>query len=539
MVGRLIHRALIAIALLALASPAWSARLVAATDRAQLAVTEHLSLTLSLYDSDTRLRAEGVAPNVDLTLLTPDFHVGSINGGFRYNAFRNRGRASSELIVELFPRRQGILTIPSFQIDDTTSSPIEIEVRAAADAAAPLVFSRSGITPDAPYEQQQVIAYVDMYYRVELESAKLGGDLETEPPALELLEHYRLPNSERQESVEGIQYNVLRSAWALFPKGTEPLRLYFPDVWVVTRQGEKRRLPHDIATIAPRDLPAAAQGLPVGEVTAEVTAPSATLAFGQAASWQIRLRGAVSSRALPQRLAIATSAGAAPFQDQAEITRQDSPTEVQHSATYTATVVGATAGPIDLAPLRFRFFNPRTGTVEQREQALGGVNVEVKSDTQTTNAAAPPVATTTQNGGLLWPALTAMFGGLWLATVVAALAMWVRLQRVESQNTPIQPTPRPSTRPLLDRLANLLHSQNLDEGIRTLERERGPQAELRTIVRDVQTYYFGAEKAGNETELLQRIEAWARSNPTQQTRTNGSDAWDPRNALEPRSRAKH
>lgn len=539
MVVRLTHRALIAIALLTLASPAWSARLVATTDRAQLAVTEHLALTLSLYDSDTRLRAEGVSPNVDLTLLSPDFHVGSINSGFRYNAFRNRGRASSELVVELFPRRQGTLTVPSFQIDDATSSPIEIEVHAAADAAAPLVFSRSGITPDAPYEQQQVIAYLDMYYRVELENARLGGDLETEPLALELLEHYRLPNSERKESVHGMEYNILRSAWALFPKGTEPLRLYFPDVWVVTRQGEKRRLPHEIATITPRELPAAAQGLPVGEVAADVTAPSATLAFGQAASWQIRLRGAVSSRALPQRLAIATAAGAAPFQDQAEISRQDSPTEIQHSATYTATVVGSTAGAIDLAPLRFSFFDPQTGTVEQREHPLGGVNVEIKADALTTNAAPPPVATTTQNAGLLWPTLTATFGGLWLATLVTAVAMWVRFRRVQPLSKPAQPTPRPSARPLLDRLATLLGCRDLEEGIRAIERERGPQTELRTIVRDVQTYYFGAEKAGNETELQRRIEAWTRGNPTHPTHTNDNDVWNPRNALEPRSRAKH
>lgn len=528
-------RALAAIALAILTCSAWGARLEAITDRTQLATTEHLILTLSLYDSDTRLRAEGVSPNIDLTLLSPDFHVGSIKPGFRYNAYRNRGRASSELVVELFPLREGRLIIPPFEIDNARSTALEVEVRPAIDAASPLVFARSGITPEGAYAQQQVIAYLDMYYRVQMESAKLGGDLETEPVALELLEHYRLPNSERVEVVDGIEYNVLRSAWALFPKGAQPLRLYFPDVWVVTRDGDKRRLPHGTHSLEPRALPTATLNLPIGEITAEVTRPTDHVSVGQAAVWRIHLRGAVSRFVLPPKLSISSPSAITLFEDQAEIAKDETANGVVHSATYTVTAIGGQPGTVALAPLRLDYFDPRTGTVQQREYPLGTAVFQGQA-----LAATPPVssagrATPAQMNEIPWPILTAIFGGLWLVTLVTTLAFWTRIRGPAPPKAGLSPMSHrnAATRPLLDRLVNLLHSRDLDEGIRSLERARGPQPELRTLVYEIQKYYFGAEKSGTEQDLRRRIEELVRAGLFNASPAAEKDRWDPRGSLEP------
>ena len=63
---------------------------------------EYVLLTLSLVNSDTRLRAAGISPNIDLTLLTRDFELGVPREDHRFNILRDRGRSTSELKVELF-----------------------------------------------------------------------------------------------------------------------------------------------------------------------------------------------------------------------------------------------------------------------------------------------------------------------------------------------------------------------------------------------------------------------------------------------------
>ncbi|HEB63065.1 MAG TPA: hypothetical protein ENJ07_01140, partial [Gammaproteobacteria bacterium] len=50
-----------------------SATFIAEVDRYQITTEEHLTLKLTLKNSDTRLRAQGVSPNIDLSLLTQLF----------------------------------------------------------------------------------------------------------------------------------------------------------------------------------------------------------------------------------------------------------------------------------------------------------------------------------------------------------------------------------------------------------------------------------------------------------------------------------
>src|SRR5690606_27521550 len=122
-----------------------SAGFVAEVDRKELYVNEHVVLTLALTDSETRLRAEGVSPNVDLTVLTGQFDLGAPRADFRFNVNRPRGRSTSTITVELFPRETGRLRIPAFTVDGLSTSPIELRVLALPADATPEVFARSGI----------------------------------------------------------------------------------------------------------------------------------------------------------------------------------------------------------------------------------------------------------------------------------------------------------------------------------------------------------------------------------------------------------
>jgi len=106
-----------------------AAELKATVDRREAALNEHVALTISLINSDTRLRAEGISPNVDLSVLTKDFDIGTPHVENRYNIYRGRGRSTSELSVDLFPRRDGRLVIPAFRVDGLSTAPIIIEAR--------------------------------------------------------------------------------------------------------------------------------------------------------------------------------------------------------------------------------------------------------------------------------------------------------------------------------------------------------------------------------------------------------------------------
>ena len=129
--------------LLTLVGTLWIATANAATftaviDRNELYQDEHLELTLRLENSDTRLRAEGISPNIDLTLLTNNFDLGPPRTSNRFNIERSYGRSTSELIVDLFPKRSGVLGIPPFEIDGIKSNALTVKVLPpVADKAEP------------------------------------------------------------------------------------------------------------------------------------------------------------------------------------------------------------------------------------------------------------------------------------------------------------------------------------------------------------------------------------------------------------------
>src|SRR3569623_828667 len=248
--------ALLLVPLLILSSAfAHAAQLHASVDRSALALNEPVPLTLALTDSAPRLRAEGVSPNVDLSVLAKAFDVGTPTVSNRYNVYQGRGRAAAGRRVELFLRRAGTLTIPVFRLEGLATQALTLSVRALPADAVPEVFSRGGVSKGAVWQREQFIAWLDVYHRVKLKSASVGEYIDTEPLRIELMEHRELPQSEREETVKGVRYQVTRIAWAIFPKESGALRIHLPDVWLVTADARKLRLPYQDARVLVRALP--------------------------------------------------------------------------------------------------------------------------------------------------------------------------------------------------------------------------------------------------------------------------------------------
>src|SRR3569833_3793630 len=134
----------------------------------------------------------------------------------RYNVYQGRGRSTSEIRVELFARRAGTITLPAFRLEGMQPKPITLTVRALPANEMQEVFSRGGVTKHEVWQREQFEAWLDVYQRVQLQSASVGEYIATEPTRIELLEHRELPQGEREEEVQGTRYGVTRIVCVFF-----------------------------------------------------------------------------------------------------------------------------------------------------------------------------------------------------------------------------------------------------------------------------------------------------------------------------------
>jgi len=528
------------LALATLAS-AQAAEFTAAVDRKELALQEHVVLTLSLVNSETRLRAQGVAPNVDLSVLTRDFDVGTPDVENNYNIYRGRGRSTSTLNVDLFPRRRGRLIIPPFTVDGLRTAPIVIEARGLPAGVMPEVFSRGGVSKNIVWQREQVVAWLDVYHRIQLKSASIGEYLSTEPTAIELLEHQDLPQSERTETVKGVKYGVTRIAWALFPKDRGTLTLYLPDVWLVTIDGRKLRLPFQPQQVTVRPLPAAVgEEIPVGKPELAQTEPTPAPSVNELSSWTVTVRGAFSRFALPDTLPLPSPPiGVKIYSDRGQRNDQAGSNGLTAIMSYTLSALPQEGGDFVLPPLRIPYFDPAHGDLEVAElpgprlRAAATEPAPVAADA----AAGHPLPVEGRSSAApvsLWRTLAVVFAVLWLLTV---LRLRHRPWAAASAAAPPQPQPPPALHhPLQGRLLTAFGSRTLEQGLNAWEAAHGFDARLRETVRAVQRVCYGQGAQADAAlghavdEAINRIRTGA-SAPA----PPGDDCWLPEAfAVEPR-----
>lgn len=522
---------LLGIGLWAGAAPA--AQLTATVDRSELYQDEHLVLTLSLVNSDTRLRAEGIKPNVDLTLLTDQFDVGTPVADYRFNINRNHSRSTSEIVVPLFPRRAGALHIPPFTIDGLSSAPLPIRVLAPVAERTPEVFVRAAVAGASVWQREQLVVYSDLYHRVELVSAKTGGELVTEPvdPDIRLL-----PKSERTEVIDGIEYRVARNAWVMYPPHSGTLTVQVPDVWIETAQGRQQRFPVHQETVDVKPLPATVPaGMVVGTPVIEVTAISSLYAVGRMASWDITVRAPVLDVALPAELPLMDLPPAlkayASNAKRALATRTDG---ITGSATYTLSLIPAQPGRLVLPPIRFPYFDPAGGAIAiasaagpEIEVARGAAPVAIN---QPASAGGGDDSTAARTGwrDRVWQALALVFAALWLVTLWRGRRRAVTATHATVVAAVARP-PRFAAHPLIQRLLDAWQADTLEQGLARWERDHGRDESLRATVRQLQEHYYGKDRPGDAAALRAAVDsATARIGNTRAPDIDGrGDEWSP------------
>ncbi len=544
-----------ALALFLVALPAQAATFKATVDRTQLYMGEGILLTLSLVDSDTRLRAQGLDPNVDLSVLTRDFELGTPRASHRYNIHRNRGRSTSEIRVHLFPRRPGELQIPPFTVDGLSTAAIALRVLPAREDPSPPVFVRHGSDKDRLWTGERTLVYLDLYHRVTLKSARLGGPLDTEPKRLHLSE---LPVEERKAMIQGLEYQVTRTAWSLTPVIPGTLEIYFPDVWVETAEGERIRLPFADRRIEVMALPAeVAPGTLVGRPALEQNLPQEGLRVGSPFTWEIVLRAATDLQALPASLPLDAPPALKIYFEPPQRDWETVDGQSLAVARYRAYVMPLVPGRLALPELRLPYFDPATRRLAEVRLPPAEVAVAPGVRPPMSMADMPPASspampqgpagtaeTTPVSPGTDTLARTAaiLFATLWLLT----LLLWWRHARRLASPTPARSRQAPDDArqvaqgtcplherpPLVKTLAKALGSHSLEAGLHRWEQAHGQDAELRRLVQAVLRHHYAPASARKvDPELEQAVRRFLQRARTRPARGGAAaqDPWRPEN----------
>lgn len=499
----------------AAAGHAASGAFTATVDRKELYQNEHVMLTLSLANSDTRLRAEGVAPNVDLTVLTGQFELGVPRSDFRFNIAREQRRSTSELTIELFPKRSGRLTIPAFAVDGLSTQPIALQVLPLPADAIPEVFSRSGVAKRALFVGEQTLLYLDLYYRVNLKKAEFGAALETDPPQIEV---HALPNQDRSEKVDGLEYNVTRSAWAVSPQSSAPVTVHLPSVWIETQAGKRWRLPAREERIAVHALPA---GLPPGTLAARprlTQTPLGPAAAGRIVPWQITVQAAVGLSTLPEQLpfAPATDEFKIYFDPPQRRLEAQAAGGIDSVAVYNGYLMPLAAGMFAAPTVELNYLDAQRGTAER--VALPGQTLQVAAGEPRADsppAPAPAAATpetTRPAAGNNIPAITAwqIAAVTFLAAWLITLGLWWRRsvsRRIVRKKAETSAAAATYGHPLKQQLlAALGDARTLEGGLREWERRHGVDQEMRAAVRAVQRLCYQPATAIDESTARRMVE---------------------------------
>jgi len=522
--------------LLALFNTALSAAtLEAHVDKKQLIISEHITLTLALINSDTRLRAQGIDPNIDLTLLTDNFELSIPQASNRYSPFKNRGRSSSEVTVTLFPKRTGELTIPSFTVDGQSSKPIIITVLPTSVENTPLVFTRSGTLKTALWLREQTIVYLDLYHRVELKSAKLGGAIESEPKLQ--IQLSQLPQADRTEQHNGVSYNVTRTAWAVAPAINQTIHLYLPDVWVETVAGEQLRFPFNDITIETMPLPA---NVPSHAIIGRPTLTQSTInpEIIQHQSFQllITLQAAtnlINLSATPPPIQFPPGLKVYSESDTRKIVEGSD--DGSSMVTYRYFIMPLAAGAYRVPDVTISYFDPERSAMSQ--VTLVGqpftVTAAALPVTQNTFANEAPLIQTpaeneTADAALPWKLATLIVTLAWLTTALIGWRWHQNKKPTKVGVVQVMPAVADSTHPLQAALLAAFGTRTLEQGRQQWEALHGEDDEVRTTIIQVQQHYYGPQKNKIANDHLQKqVDSLIQKIKRKQIIEDHNDSWRP------------
>jgi hypothetical protein len=411
------------------------AKVEAVLDRARVAMGDSLQLIISATDNDA-------LEDLDVEPLTADFQVlGSSYSSSSSLSFSHRETRQS-LTLELAPRREGTLQIPSLQVGPDTTPVLTVVVGPPPEipTADESVIFELEVDRDKVYVQSQFVLTLRLQQSINLERRSIS-ELKLDNAFVKPLEQRKF-----NRTINGRPWLVNEVRYAVFPEQsgileipaqqfsgrTVPLRRSLFDRGRSGQLVRRSTEPLAVNVLPKPDEFTAPTWLPVSELSVEESwsTPPEDLLVGESATRTITIRGVGAQGAQLPPVQFTPTDGLKYYPDQPRISEEEVSSGLLGVREDSAAMVPTRAGDYRIAEIRIPWWDVqseqiRYAVVPERNISIAAAAPDAGQDL--TASPAPTLessgdaagATTAWYGGtLLWPIVAAASTAGWLLTLV-------------------------------------------------------------------------------------------------------------------------
>ena len=196
--------------------PAHALGLVASVDRDQLNSGETVELTLETNDAT-------LFGKPDLAPLDTLFEVRGTRQVNQLTTLNDDNKATTRWIITLQPKQTGTVTIPSLQVGDYHSLPINLTVTqsSASDSELAPVFIEANLDQPSVYVQAQAILTLRVYHSVALYDDSNLTPLHLQDAIVEQLGESRT----YEKLINGVRHGVIEVRYGIYPQHSGELQI--------------------------------------------------------------------------------------------------------------------------------------------------------------------------------------------------------------------------------------------------------------------------------------------------------------------------
>ncbi|MCF7980410.1 MAG: BatD family protein [Pseudomonadales bacterium] len=409
------------------------AKVTASVDRNTISEQDIISLTL-------RSDSGSIPDNLDIKILERDFDILSRRQNSELSFINGQRSANYDLIFVIAPKRAGELTIPSFSVLGSNTNPIQIRVTPGPTdprQAKSDVFLDSAVSKQEVYVQERLLYSLKVYHAVGLDNANIT------PVEIENAVIQQLGGQQKYETIiDGVRYSVIEIKYSVVPQRSG--QLVIPEqVLTATAlslhgsifRSDNRRVrtksPTQIINVLPKpaSYPSDQPWLPTEQLTLEDSWAdrSIKLHLGESQTRTISIKAIGLDAAQLPNIKVPESDGLKFYPDQPVLNNQENSSNVIGERSLSVAIVPSREGPIELPPYSVTWWNTKLDRLETSLIPVSRMSV-LPAKQQANNTLLPPVIINEPQTKVMaqqeslaptgvWPALSAVFALLWIATL--------------------------------------------------------------------------------------------------------------------------
>lgn len=358
--------------LLAVASTQAFARVTVTADRNDVALGETLRLII-------KADAGEQPDELDLTQLERDFEILQRSSATSARIVGGEQSVTRTLELELAPRRDGLLTVPSFDYEGRRTTPIAIKVNPQPDVALDdeLVYFDAKVDRSEVYVQAQAILTITLQQAINLDNRAVS-ELEIPNTYVEALEQKSF-----QRRAGGRLWQVTELRYALFPQQSGSMEI--PAITFSGREllpgrsllgarlGRRIALESKPITINVKPVPASFPGdvwLPARQLKLDSrwSTPPEQLAIGDSTTRTIEITAeGLQGSQLPPITSLGSTSGVSGlrfYPDQETVEQREVAMGIEGYRLQSEALVATEAGQWQLPELVVPWWNTETDTLE-------------------------------------------------------------------------------------------------------------------------------------------------------------------------------